>query len=68
MATHRLNIPTRAGCKRGKRRFHDRIEAEAFAQVLAGKNQVTGRGKPGHDLHVYWCEPCQAFHAGHKQP
>jgi hypothetical protein len=65
MATQSLNIPTLATCDRRKIRFHDQVEAEAFAQVLAGKNGVTGRGKPGLQLHAYWCESCEAYHVGH---
>jgi hypothetical protein len=63
--SQRLNLPLVRVCESRKIRFYDRIEAEAFARVLAGKNGVTGRGKPGLQLHVYWCEGCEAYHVGH---
>ena len=63
MAGQRLNLQ-RVDNICGKRRFHDLVDARAFTRILAGKNQVTGRGKPGLPLGLYWCKACAAFHAG----
>ena len=63
--SHSLDLPPVGTCGSGKQRFHDLVDAEAFAQVLAGKNTVTGQGKAGKPLRPYWCEACQAWHVGH---
>jgi hypothetical protein len=62
-----LNLKPIATCERGKQRFYDPIEAQAFCDVLAAKNRFTGMGKAGRELIVYWCEVCQSFHVGHKE-
>ena len=54
-------------CKRRKYRHPTPESAELHLASMEIWNARHGRSRPGWFLDVYWCEPCGAYHIGHKK-
>ena len=62
----KLNLAPR-GTPCGKSRYYTPTEAEGHRSALESWEQAHGRQALNlGSLSVYWCDPCHAYHVGHK--
>jgi hypothetical protein len=60
---NRLRLKPRADAC-GKRRYYAPDEAERHRLSVEADDHAAGR-LDGHVI-IYWCDPCEAFHVGHR--